>query len=88
VVLDGEREAANGSRGLAGKLLDIFEDVKVEAFAKANKIISIEARNHLEKSGAKIPDGHAHRLRDTFAGELLLAGVPLERVSVLRGHTV
>jgi integrase len=36
---------------------------------------------------AKIPDGHAHRFRDTFAVELLLAGVPMERVSVLLGHS-
>ena len=28
----------------------------------------------------------SHRLRDTFAVELLLAGVPLERVSILLGH--
>jgi len=35
---------------------------------------------------AKVPKGHAHRFRDTFAVELLLAGVPLERVSVLLGH--
>jgi integrase len=28
----------------------------------------------------------SHRLRDTFAAELLLAGVPIERVSVLPGH--
>jgi integrase/recombinase XerD len=35
---------------------------------------------------AKIPTGHAHRFRDTFAVELLLAGVPIERVSVLLGH--
>ena len=27
-----------------------------------------------------------HRLRDTFAVGLLLAGVPIERVSVLLGH--
>ena len=32
---------------------------------------------------AKLPDGHAHRFCDTFAVELLLAGVPLERVSIL-----
>jgi integrase/recombinase XerD len=30
--------------------------------------------------------GHAHCFRDTFAVELLLGGVPLERVSVLLGH--
>jgi len=36
---------------------------------------------------AGISDGHAHRFRDTFAVELLLSGVPLERVSVLLGHT-
>ena len=35
---------------------------------------------------AKVPNGHAHRFRDTFAVELLLAGVPLDRVSVLLGH--
>ncbi len=35
---------------------------------------------------AKIPDGHAHRFRDTFAVELLLAGVPIDQVSVLLGH--
>ena len=37
--------------------------------------------------GAKVPTGHAHRFRDTFATELLLAGVPLERVSILLGHS-
>jgi integrase/recombinase XerD len=36
---------------------------------------------------AGIPGGHAHRFRDTFAVELLLSGVPLERVSVLLGHS-
>ena len=36
---------------------------------------------------AKVPDGHAHRFRDTFAVELLLAGVPIEGVSVLLGHS-
>ncbi|MHB8413694.1 MAG: tyrosine-type recombinase/integrase [Candidatus Acidiferrales bacterium] len=35
---------------------------------------------------AGVASGHAHRFRDTFAVELLLAGVPLERVSVLLGH--
>ncbi|MBZ5636328.1 MAG: tyrosine-type recombinase/integrase [Acidobacteriia bacterium] len=31
--------------------------------------------------------GHPHRFRDIFAVELLLAGVPLERVSILLGHS-
>jgi len=31
--------------------------------------------------------GHAHRFRDTFSVDLLKAGVPLESVSVLLGHT-
>ncbi len=36
---------------------------------------------------AKILDGHAHRFHDTFAVSLLQAGVPMERVSVLLGHS-
>lgn len=36
---------------------------------------------------ASVVNGHAHRFRDTFAVELLLAGVPLDRVSVLLGHS-
>ena len=36
---------------------------------------------------AGIPDGHAHRFRDTFAVGLLQAGVPMDRVSVLLGHS-
>lgn len=36
---------------------------------------------------AGIPDGHAHRFRDTFAVGLLQAGIPMERVSVLLGHS-
>jgi integrase/recombinase XerD len=35
---------------------------------------------------AAVKGGHAHRFRDTFAVELLLAGVTLDRVSVLLGH--
>jgi integrase/recombinase XerD len=36
---------------------------------------------------AKIASGHAHRLRDTFAVELLQAGASLETVSMLLGHS-
>lgn len=36
---------------------------------------------------ADVHGGHAHRFRDTFAVELLLAGVPIDQVSVLLGHS-
>jgi integrase len=36
---------------------------------------------------AGIANGHAHRFRDTFAVELLLAGVDIKDVSVLLGHS-
>jgi integrase len=36
---------------------------------------------------ANIEGGHSHRFRDTFAVELLLAGVPLDTVSTLLGHS-
>jgi integrase/recombinase XerD len=36
---------------------------------------------------AGVRGGHPHRFRDTLAVELLLAGVPMERVSVLLGHS-
>ena len=35
---------------------------------------------------AGLPDAHPHMLRDTFAVEMLLAGVPLDQVSILLGH--
>ena len=35
---------------------------------------------------AKVEGAHPHRFRDTFAVELLLSGVPIERVSILLGH--
>jgi integrase/recombinase XerD len=36
---------------------------------------------------AGVPDGHSHRLRDTFSVDLLQMGVSLETVSQLLGHT-
>lgn len=70
-----------------GRLLDLFKDMKVKQFARVNKITADEARKQLEEKGGRFAEGHAHRFRDTFAVELLLAGVPLERVSILLGHT-
>jgi len=36
---------------------------------------------------AVVNDAHPHRFRDTFSDELLLAGVPIEDVSILLGHS-
>jgi len=36
---------------------------------------------------ANVSKGHPHQFRDTFAVELLLAGVPLDRVSILLSHS-
>ena len=36
---------------------------------------------------AENSDGHAHRFCDTFAVGLLQSGVPMDRISVLLGHT-
>jgi integrase len=36
---------------------------------------------------AHVKNAHSHRFRDTFATGLLLAGVPIEDVSILLGHS-
>jgi site-specific recombinase XerD len=36
---------------------------------------------------AGVVKGHAHRFRDTLAVDMLMAGVPMERVSVVLGHS-
>jgi integrase/recombinase XerD len=46
-------------------------------------------RTLFDLAGVSKGDGFmvSHRFRDTFLVELLLAGVPIERVSVLLGHS-
>lgn len=46
-------------------------------------------REIFDLAGVSKGEGNAvaHRFRDTFAVELLLAGVPIERVSILLGHS-
>ncbi len=36
---------------------------------------------------AGVKDGHPHRFRDTLAVQLLLEAIPMERVSILLGHS-
>lgn len=43
-------------------------------------------RSNLRRDDGSIQRCHPHMLRDTFAVEMLLAGVPLEQVSILLGH--
>jgi integrase/recombinase XerD len=60
-------------------------DGKVESIVR-----SWQARLKKVFDLAGVPKGQgnaiSHRFRDTFAVELLLAGVPIERVSILLGH--
>jgi len=48
---------------------------------------SWQSRLHRLFELANIEDGHPHRFRDTYAVELLLSGVPIERVAILLGHS-
>jgi integrase len=77
-------------------LLDALADFKTESeryyFWSGRGDVGALTRLWMKKLNvvfdrAGIEDGHSHRFRDTFAVELLKAGVPIERVSVLLGHS-
>lgn len=70
-----------------GRLIDLFKRMKVTEFARTNKVTKGEARKQLQAMGGKFQESPARRFRDTFAVELLSAGVSLERVSILLGDT-
>ena len=57
-------------------------DGKLESIVR-----SWQSRLHRLFKLACVEDGHPHRFRDTFAVELLLSGVNIERVSILLGHS-
>ena len=46
-----------------------------------------ETRSRRFSVWPQIAGGHAHRFRDTFAVELLVAGTPIERVAIFLGHS-
>jgi integrase/recombinase XerD len=41
---------------------------------------------NITKPGGSVKRCHPHMFRDTFAVEMLLAGVPIDQVSILLGH--
>jgi hypothetical protein len=45
------------------------------------------ATQSISSSKRRFSNGYAHRFRDTFSVELLLAGISIEEVSILLGHS-
>ena len=69
---------------VAGRRQVFLLDGRLEAEERGRRLAAIPTPT-IQTGG--VPDGHAYRFRDTFAVELLLAGVaPLKRVSILLGH--
>jgi len=72
-------------------LWEIYVDEDISFFWSGNgklKTALTEWQERLKKVFriAGIPSGHGHRLRDTFAVELLQRGVDIQTVSILLGH--
>jgi integrase/recombinase XerD len=73
-----------------GKLSDsrayLFQNEGMEGISSGSKRRWVDFfAKAFEKAGQ--PGGHSHQLRDTFAVDLLVKGVPLEEVSKALGHT-
>jgi integrase len=71
--------------------LHIFSGVVTEMRAVRCRAMSGSFRKLFQIADIKDPNGtrkrcRSHMFRDTFAVELLLAGVPIDQVSVLLGH--
>lgn len=76
---------------------EVFE--ALESFPTPGEFFFAAGENHETQTGrwrrrlkrlftlAKVANAHPHRFRDTFAVDLLKAGVPMERVSILLGHS-
>jgi integrase len=59
----------------------------IKIFAKILATAAVRHPKLFEESDASLKPAHLHMLRDTFAVEYLLAGMPLEEVSRLLGHS-
>ena len=68
-------------------ILGILSCASVYNFQPDAKMVAKCVRTEVpDNKDAGVGNGHAHRWRDTFAVELLLARVPISDVSVLLGH--
>ena len=85
--VQGKREKARPRGGrLALVLLLHHSGLRIGGAVTLARDGIVGGKFFLYTAKAGTEGGHAHCFRDTFAVELLLGGVPLERVSVLLGH--
>ena len=80
---------------LPGNLLEVLSALPGDRYfiwdgRETPEAVGNRIRRHMKTAAVKAgitKRVHPHMLRDTFAIELLLAGVPLDQVSMLLGHT-